>query len=90
MPSEFPLGFLFKKPTVFGRDPASFDQQIGERLRLVTRPGTTGSRELLQVNQVVFKRQNGKQQVLFNGHAGQRFPQEAIGSRQASAHHEIR
>ena len=66
---EFPFGLLLKRRPFFSRHPATLNQQIGQRARLVTRPGTHGRRELLQIEQLSFKRQNSKQQVLFNRHA---------------------
>ena len=67
---QLPFGLVFKKSAVLSRDPATLDQLIGERLRLVPSPRTTGGRELLQIDQLIFKRQNGKQQVLFDRHFG--------------------
>jgi hypothetical protein len=75
---QFAIGLLFQKSTVIGINPATLDQQIGQRLRLIPRPGTAGRRELLQVNQLIFKRQNGKQQVLFDRHFRQE-PSTTVG-----------
>ena len=44
---QLALGFFVNERSIISRDPASLDQQVSERLRLVTRPGTTRRCELL-------------------------------------------
>ena len=57
---KLPLRPALEKLPLLLRHPAPLDKLVGKRLGLVTCPGATCGRELPEINQIVFKCQNGE------------------------------
>ena len=68
---------LFQERSIFGTDPFPRHQQLDQRIGLVNRPGAARSRQLIEIDQVAFIRQDGKDEMVFRHFAELKLKRQA-------------
>ena len=83
-PLQLPLDLAFEFGAALLRQPLPLDEQLRDRTALVGGPRSANRRELREVDVLVLKRQDAKQQVAIGLHVGYLFPVEKISQERIS------